>query len=225
MILTDTEAYQAYPNHRKWFNRLWLSEQLGYVCGPHGIAPPSTGWYIVKPIYNLYGMGAGAKIKYISQYDVDACPPGYFWCETFEGEHLSIDYSYTPLWGQHYARRVVCGEKFLSNKLMFKQWIRTSAVETGLPSLFDELYAIPAFNVEMIGGKIIEVHLRPSNDPFYKVSIPIYDLKAGDGRNVRSAIDQIEVLMNRHEGSVYIPAPDNAGGWNKTKRVGFVCYN
>jgi hypothetical protein len=65
MVTADIEAYQKYPGLRYWFNKLWLSEQLGYYCGPAGIAPQISGMYIVRPIMNLTGMTANAKLKYI----------------------------------------------------------------------------------------------------------------------------------------------------------------
>ena len=58
----DCDVYVKYPKHRKWFNKLWLSEMLGYKCGPGGTDIPEDGVYVVRPIYNLGGMGAGAKV-------------------------------------------------------------------------------------------------------------------------------------------------------------------
>ena len=49
----DDEAWLKYPQHHKWFNKLWLSEQLNYVCGPSSVSVPEEKEYFVKPIYNL----------------------------------------------------------------------------------------------------------------------------------------------------------------------------
>ena len=57
----DYQTYAKYSHHRKWFNKLWLSETLGYDCGPSGIFPDKSGWYIVRPIMNLSGMSVGAE--------------------------------------------------------------------------------------------------------------------------------------------------------------------
>ena len=67
--MEDCDAYVKYPNHRKWFNKLWLSEMLGYKCGPAGTDIPEDGTYVVRPIYNLGGMGAGAKVVELKKDD------------------------------------------------------------------------------------------------------------------------------------------------------------
>ena len=44
------------------YNKLTLAEKLEYVCGPAGIKVPKAGEYIIRPMMNLAGMGANAKI-------------------------------------------------------------------------------------------------------------------------------------------------------------------
>ena len=51
--MTDDQSYNLYPQQRKWFNKLWLAELMGYRCGPCGVKVPQTGMYVVRPIYNL----------------------------------------------------------------------------------------------------------------------------------------------------------------------------
>ena len=54
-----------------------------------------SGYYILRPIYNLIGWGLHAKKIYIDVNDEMSlfdCHPGEFWCEWFEGSHYSIDY-------------------------------------------------------------------------------------------------------------------------------------
>ncbi len=36
--MNDDQAWEKYPKHHKWFNKLWLAEELGYVCGQLPIA-------------------------------------------------------------------------------------------------------------------------------------------------------------------------------------------
>ena len=67
--MDDAEAYLKFPDQRKWFNKLWLSEQLGYYCGPSGVAPTKSGWYIVRPLMNISGMGVGAEKIWIDGND------------------------------------------------------------------------------------------------------------------------------------------------------------
>ena len=90
----DFEAWEKYPQHHKWFDKLYLAELMGYKCGPTGTAPDVTDHYVVRPIYNLSGMGVGAKIVKIDAGDFTKVPPGYFWCEFMPG----IQYSATYQW-------------------------------------------------------------------------------------------------------------------------------
>ena len=94
LVSCDKDAWIVYPAHRKYFNKLWLSQKLGYLCGPAGIAPPKKDTYIVRPIYNLYGMGLGDMELELGPDDCDALEPGTFWCEKFEGTHRSVNYGW-----------------------------------------------------------------------------------------------------------------------------------
>ena len=65
-ILDDYHAWQAYPHYRWIFNKLEVSLRLGYHAGPAGIPVQRTGYYIIRPVYNPYGMGIGAHKKWLS---------------------------------------------------------------------------------------------------------------------------------------------------------------
>ena len=98
MVEEDFQAWQIYPEHRWVFNKLELALRLGYDAGPACVPITRSGKYVVRPIYNLYGMGIGAKVIHInimqskSMENHALIPPGYFWCEAFEGEHKSVDF-------------------------------------------------------------------------------------------------------------------------------------
>ena len=64
-LVNDVDAWSKYPRYTSWYNKLWLSERLGYKCGPAGVPVPVKGTYIVRPIYNLLGMGLGAKYMFL----------------------------------------------------------------------------------------------------------------------------------------------------------------
>ncbi len=73
------------------YNKLFLSRVLGYVCGPSGVPVPKPDFYIVRPSFNIMGMSRFSRIEYIEN-DTDHFHPSEFWCEIFEGEHLSVDF-------------------------------------------------------------------------------------------------------------------------------------
>src|SRR5262245_607626 len=90
--MTDAEAWQAYPKLRWVYDRLQLSQVLGYECGPAGTLPPRPGTWFVKPIINLNGMGVGAHAQVYNGSSVFRIPPGSFWMPHFTGRHLSLDF-------------------------------------------------------------------------------------------------------------------------------------
>ena len=72
-------------------DKLILSRKLRYKCGPVGLDVPYPGFYIVRPCVNMIGLGLGAQKIWLDS-DTTHLPVGHFWCEWFEGRHLSIDY-------------------------------------------------------------------------------------------------------------------------------------
>ena len=138
------------------YDKLILSRKLGYKCGPAGIDVPEPGWYIVRPCVNVMGLGLGAKKMHLPQYTIDL-DPGYFWCEWFEGRHLSIDYEY--------GKQVLCVEGFKSKHTFtqWDKWIKTND-QIPFPKVLDQFKTKANINCEFIGGKLIEVHLRSNPD-------------------------------------------------------------
>jgi len=177
------------------FDKLILSRHLGYMCGPVGTPVKHSGYYLVRPCVNALGLGLGAQKHYIKD-TTHHLTPGHFWCEFFEGDHISIDY--------------MNGEPVLSvqghkNSNTFTRWDRWTRVDVQipLPSCLDYIvHKYPKINAEFIGGKLIEVHLTHNSD------FP-------PGRN-----EYIPVWQGQHEmppkGYEYIEDPDvhgRIGAW------------
>jgi hypothetical protein len=57
----DADAYALNPKYRWVYNKLAIAELQHLECGPHGTEP---GFFPIfsKPIYNLGGMGADARL-------------------------------------------------------------------------------------------------------------------------------------------------------------------
>lgn len=207
--MNDIQAYKAYPHLRHWYNKLWLSEQLGYNCGPASIAPEQSGLYIVRPIMNLSGMGVGAKKIWIDAGDHTKVPPGYFWCEWFEGNQYSVTYE----WHHHHTewKVISCwqGIKEDSNLSKFTRWIKTD-FHHRIGIMFHELIDVEKINIEYIEDKIIEVHLRTSPDPDHNELIPVW-------KGNEEVVDKYT-----HLGYSYINSYDDAEGFLEIPRVGFL---
>ena len=172
--LYDSEVWSTVDNEDLWlFDKLILSRKLGHLCGPIGVEVPSPGYYMVRPCVNLLGMSLGASIEYIDNY-TDHLPTGYFWQEIFTGRHLSIDYED--------GKQIRCTEGFRNedNVQRFDRWVVCSDI-IDLPNELQQIVKKYRFvNIEMIGGKIIEVHLR-GNPDFDDDAIEIIPLWKKDG--------------------------------------------
>jgi hypothetical protein len=213
MIKDDCEAWKKYPQHHNWFNKLWVSEKLGHKCGPCGTTPDKSGYYIVRPTYNLSGMGVGAEYKYLTPDDYSQVPPGYFWQEIFLGKHYSAQYEFVhdapPYW-----KPINCfkGLRLLPDLWKFDKWVRSDYVPE-VPRVFNELSDVKRINIEFKGDVPIEVHLRDSPDPEYDEFIPIWE-------GMQKEIDK---YINM--GYSYIESFDDADGFLHTPRLGFVVKN
>ena len=179
------------PEHMWIYDKLILSKKLGYTCGPVGIDVTKPGWYIVRPIMNLMGLGFGAEKIWIEK-DTDNLPIGYFWCEWFEGRHLSVDY--------YKGKPILCVEGFKdSEELMYwDAWSVILDIRNYLP-IPEILKDIPYdyINCEFIGGKLIECQLRRNLDFQWNNSefIPVWE-----GENI-----------NPPDGWKYVEYPDLHG--------------
>ena len=132
---------------------------MGYVCGPTGVDVPEDGFYIVRPVTNIVGLGIGAYEQYLTVEGwTDHLQPGTFWSEIFEGDHLSIDYE----WGKPILN--IQGFRYPESFVRWKKWIKVEQT-VELPDILKPIANKYQFmNCEYIGGKLIEVHLRKNPD-------------------------------------------------------------
>ena len=158
MTQKDEDVWPTVRPEDLWiYDKLILSRMLGYECGPPGVSVPRPGNYIVRPITNLHGMGISAEIVHIRDR-TDDLPVGHFWCQVFEGRHLSVDYMN--------GNQVLCVEGHRSSRELYK-WDRWATVDdcVPLPTLLTDIASrYTTINCEFIGSKLIEVHLRNNPD-------------------------------------------------------------
>jgi len=158
------------------FDKLILARKLGYICGPHGVPVPKKDIYIVRPCVNLMSMGRGAFFTELEGDTDDCIPDGYFWCEVFKGRHLSVDYED--------GKQILCVEGLRNKKnpiWKWDKWVRTDD-KIEFPNVLKHLFGKYKYtNLEMIDGKIIEIHLRLNTDwvemnyETTKEMIPVFD--------------------------------------------------
>lgn len=158
------------PDDMWIMDKLILSKKMGYNCGPVGTPVPERGWYIVRPCVNALGLGLGTEKVFIED-STDWLPTGHFWCEIFEGRHLSIDYHYGL------PDLVVEGFRSPTSYTKWDKWVKVDDTPFHFPDILDSIIEKPWVNCEFIGNKLIEVHFRRNADFQWdnKEFIPVWD--------------------------------------------------
>jgi hypothetical protein len=148
-------------------------------------------------------MGLGARQQWLNTHDYSQVEPGYFWNEWFDGPQHSVTYEWDNGWKPISSWR---GYVSPTNLSRFHSWTRSNYTPEP-PTIVDELSDVGVINIEYVGGKPIEVHLRPSPDP-------------DEGNEIVPIWEGDEVP---DEG--FIPSFDNADGFLPVPRLGFVVRN
>ena len=159
---SDIDCYINIPEFNFVYNKLWLSQSQGMLCGPMGIYPTEYP-IIFKPIVNLYGLSRGfKKINTEKEYDEEK-KDGFLWQTFFGGKHI------------------VCDMVLDNTKVVFCSFLRSYPGTKGSFKLHHTTeYVLPdkitkwirkylknyrgCLNMDIIGGNIIECHLRLNGD-------------------------------------------------------------
>lgn len=152
----------------------------------------------MRPIYNLSGMGVGARKMYLEAGDLRSVEPGYFWCEWFSGWQHSVTYAWDGRW---VPLSSWCGYRDDSDLSRFTKWVRSDFYPEP-PDFVDELNDVGVINIEWISDKPIEVHLRPSPDP--------------------EDADEIIPVWADSDVDGFFPNFDDADGFLPVPRLGFI---
>ena len=162
VIPTDDElAYQRYPQHRWIYNKLLICETQKLDSAPHDIMPRQFPVFS-KPIYNMRGMGCGGKIIESAQQFRAAIQPGHMSMPFLNGEHVSTDAAVIDgeaVWWRHTVGRTL-------DQGMFDHWKILKEARPEIEAYCGEWLRrhlkgyTGCVNVETIGTKIIEAHLR-----------------------------------------------------------------
>ena len=175
--MEDDDAWKSCHKDDLWiFDKCILSTKLGYNCGPADMDVPEPGIYIVRPCVNLAGMSRGAEFSHIEK-ETTELPPGHFWCEIFEGRHLSVDFNLNKQSRTYEQGLTTEGIREFHEPLWkFNKWIKVDDV-VDYPTILSELKGdYDCINCEFIGDKLIEVHLRANEDMGeYTEIIPVWD--------------------------------------------------
>ena len=157
----DADAWQWNPAHRWVYNKLAVAQSQGLACAPHGLCPPGFPVFS-KPIINLRGMAVGSRVLPDRAHYERHKTPGHFWMTLLEGEHVSTDLAVRrgqALWLRH-SLGAPAGQG------TFDYWTIEAAARAELESNLRAWVAqqlatyTGMLNLETIGGRIIDAHLR-----------------------------------------------------------------
>ncbi|MEZ5924749.1 MAG: hypothetical protein R3D57_10250 [Hyphomicrobiaceae bacterium] len=161
---SDPEAWAWNPRHRWVYNKLDVVVSQGLACGPYGVRPEHYPVFS-KPIMNLHGMGADSAIlSSLADYE-RLCRPGHMWMELLDGAHVSTDVAVERgqvRWWRH-ASGIPAGQG------MFDYWTIFADAKPEIENyvgawIADHLADYTGMlNFETIGARIIELHLRFSD--------------------------------------------------------------
>ncbi len=157
----DPDCYLLFPEQRGIYNKLFICRTQGIEHAPHGVEPQRFPVFS-KPIYNLRGMGAGTGVLRSLEEYRDRQAPGHMWMELLEGEHVSSDAAVVngqAVWWRHTVGRALPDG-------MFDYWTILAEARPEIERYCGEWSRrhlagyTGMLNVETIGGRIIEAHLR-----------------------------------------------------------------
>ncbi|MGO9425872.1 MAG: hypothetical protein ACLQAR_06660 [Steroidobacteraceae bacterium] len=160
----DVDAYKFNPRHRWIYDKLRVAQSQGLECGLYGSPPPRYPVFC-KPVTNLKGMGVGSRVLQDERGYQENCNPGDFWMRLLSGEHVSSDWAIVrgaPAWCRH-----TLGHPGMAGT--FDYWEIQARARPSLERYCrDWIHAhlrdyTGMLNIETIGGRIIEAHLRFSD--------------------------------------------------------------
>jgi hypothetical protein len=160
----DVDGYKFNPQHRWIYNKLLVAQSQGLECGLHHTAPTRYPVFC-KPVTNLKGMGVGSCVLRDERDYRRSCAPGDFWMKLLSGEHVSTDWAVVR--GQTMWYRHTLGIPSVGGT--FDYWVVEAGARPALERYCREwIHAhLPDYtgmlNIETIGGRIIEAHLRFSD--------------------------------------------------------------
>ena len=160
----DADAWLWNPRHRWVYDKIAVARSQGLEVGPHGTPPPSFPIFS-KPITNLKGMGVDSRvIRSAAEYEANMVA-GHMWMTLLRGRHVSSDAAVVdgePRWWRH-----VTGAP--AGDGTFDHWTVHAAADPVIEDycgawIHAHLHGYTGLvNIETIGGRMIEVHLRMSD--------------------------------------------------------------
>ena len=170
VAVSDSAAWRLNPGYRHVYDKLRLALEAGLTSAPCGVPPMDLGvapgdTVFVKPITNLAGMGLDAQAMAAEKVPAE---PGSFWCQRLEGAHTSTDCLVEHGQVRWFAHTRGSDEKDAARPIYWEIGVNLSEREPWIADWVRRNLSgyIGICNIELIGGRPIEAHLRGSNGFF-----------------------------------------------------------
>src|SRR4051794_31493859 len=157
----DSDSWSWYPRHRWVYDKVAVALSQGLCAAPHGVEPANFPVFS-KPITNLKGMGVGSRVLHSADDYVTHYAPGHMWMTLLEGRHVSSDVAVVDgraTWWRHATGKP-------GAEGTFDHWTIHAAADPAIEARAGDWIArhlagyTGMLNLETIGERIIEVHLR-----------------------------------------------------------------
>lgn len=157
----DADCWVWYPKQRWIYDKIAVAHSQGLNAAPHGVMPERFPVFS-KPIINLRGMGIASRVIHDAAEYAAKLTAGHMWMTFLEGEHVSSDVAIVngrPAWWRHSTGRPAPGGTF-------DYWTIHAAPRPALEAACGAWVErhlggyTGMLNLETIGGRIIEAHLR-----------------------------------------------------------------
>jgi hypothetical protein len=169
-ILNDYNAIKQNKKYSFVYDKFQIALQQKLQCGLYaGQIPNETqlkNGIVIRPIYNIMGMGYDTSIVYTIDEFYTKMKQGYFWVEYISGMHTSIDLVIENGKIKFYCI-LECVKSSITDFLYFHP-IPIYLPKSIYKYINTYLYDYTGFlNIEMIDKYIIEMHLRIGNDYYH----------------------------------------------------------
>ncbi len=160
----DSDGWAWYPQHRWVYDKIAVALSQGLEAAPHGVMPTRFPVFS-KPITNLRGMGVASRVVCSASDYVQSLTAGHMWMTRLQGRHISSDVAIVD--GQPYWWRHVTGAP--GPEGTFDHWKVHAAPEQEIEDYCSTWIRAHLqgytgiLNIETIGARMIEVHLRMSD--------------------------------------------------------------
>ena len=224
-IPTDDEmACQLNPRHRWVYDKYRVAQSQNLQCGLFGTLPHGFPVFS-KPVINLRGMGIGSTALYDATDYREHCKPGNFWSTLLTGEHVSTDLAVVrgkvqwvrhtqgiPAGGGTFDYWIVQTQTRPSLEKYCRDWIEKHLSDyTGM------------LNLETIGGRIIDVHLRFSDQwpdlygrKWLMALVQLYQYGTWDFADSQRAVGYSVVLFGPHGMRYLHPSRETVASYANT---------